>query len=117
MQVNEDGVLAFKQPFNVFFPLPLFALGNEVLISPFWSSIDVSRLGSIWYRQTRDPEDLALATSLIQKHATTAPSGFNASYLFIATWDRVHSSFFFTPSVVIIRYAVSSTSIHLMRLL
>lgn len=93
-QVNENGVLSFNAPFSASTPTSFFSffLRSTSLIAPFWNDIDViNTFGNIWYRLTYDPQCLALATRLIVENAPVAPLGFNASYLLIATWERVGS--------------------------
>ena len=96
MQVNENGVLSFELPLNIAPPVLLFAptVGNVKVVAPFWSDIDVTRTmsGNIWYRLSYDPKDLSMASDLIKNLAHVAPPEFNASYLFIATWEHVHHS-------------------------
>ena len=95
--MNENGLLSFGSPFDLSFVVTFFSsffFGSTSLIAPFWSRVDViNRFGNIWYRLTYDPECLTLATALIREHASVAPPDFNASYLFIATWERVGSQF------------------------
>ena len=103
--MNENGVLSFELPLSIMPPILLFAptLGNVKAIAPFWSDIDVTRTmsGNIWYRLSYDPKDLAMASDLIKMLAHVAPPDFNASYLFIATWEHVHSvSSFLVPGKV-----------------
>ena len=102
--MNENGVLSFNAPFSLSFitSLSSFFVRGTTLIAPFWNDVDViNTFGNIWYRLTYDSEDLALATSLITENAPVAPAGFNASYLLIATWDRVGSLRFGSNDVCI----------------
>ena len=106
MQVNENGVLSFELPLNIRPPVLLFAptVGNVKVIAPFWSDIDVvthTKSGNIWYQLSYDAKDLSVASGLIRELAHVAPPDFNATYLFIATWEHVpHSASFLVPSEV-----------------
>ena len=60
------------------------------LMSVFWSDVDTSSEdgGVVWYRQTTGAVLHQKALADIQK---AYPAVFSINYLFIATWDHVHS--------------------------
>ena len=61
------------------------------MIAPFWADADTTRGdGNVWYRQSTDQEDLKRATNEVKEaYPFTVPNNFNASLLFIVTWDHV----------------------------
>ena len=59
-------------------------------MSVFWSDVDTRELdgGVVWYRQTTDDILRQKALADIQR---AYPAVSSIDYLFIATWDHVHS--------------------------
>ena len=87
IQVNLNGVLSFKEKFNIPHPLP-FPYESLALISPYWANFDTSRNGDVYYRTTKDSTLLKRAQHHLQSIFTSARD-FSPSYLVIVTWDRV----------------------------
>lgn len=85
-QVNSNGLLTFQTEFSSFlnseFPLP------DPLIAPFYSNVDTSQAGTIWYHQTNRTDLLERATETVQDSFSNAEE-FQALSLFIATWEGV----------------------------
>ena len=66
-----------------------FPLGDRRrLISPFWGDVDTRNGGTVSYRESTDPVLLQRATSDVRR-AFLAHQKFSATWVFIATWDRV----------------------------
>ena len=97
MQVNNNGDISFNRQLGVFTPLPFPLNDSNVdlqIIAPYWADVDTSASdtvrepGSVWYRETTDPELLERAQKSVRSsfinHKTFVPT-----YLFIATWDQV----------------------------
>ena len=67
-----------------------FPRSSPPLIAPYWHDFDPSNGGSIYYRQTNDPQQLQLFhTRLNSALNTRRLSSFSPTLLFIATWDQV----------------------------
>ena len=86
-QVNLNGVLSFKEKFNIPHPQP-FPYKSLAMISPYWGNYDTSRNGDVYYRTTKDSTLLKRAQYHLQSIFTSARD-FSPSYLVIVTWDRV----------------------------
>ena len=87
-QVNTNGVVSFLVEVSQYTPLP-FPLGDERrLISPFWGDVDSRNGGTVSYRESTDPVLLQRATKDVRR-AFLAHQKFSATWIFIATWDRV----------------------------
>ena len=86
-QVNTNGILSFQSPYLAFLP-QLFPSTGLPLIAPFWDDIDITRFGSIFYRQTSNITLLQRARDQLQELFPSS-GNFTPTTLFIATWDRV----------------------------
>ena len=86
--MNTNGVVSFLVEVSQFTPVP-FPLGDERrLISPFWGDVDTRNGGVVSYRETTDTVILQRATADVRR-AFVVHQKFTASWVFIATWDRV----------------------------
>ena len=61
---------------------------NIPLIAPFWSDVDITRFGNIFYRETSNATFLQRARDQLQELFPSS-GDFTPTTLFIATWDRV----------------------------
>ena len=61
---------------------------NISLIAPFWGDVDITRFGSIFYRETSNVTLLQRARDQLQGLFSSS-GNFTPTTLFIATWDRV----------------------------
>lgn len=87
-QVNTNGILSFNIHYAVYRPVR-FPIATYALIAVFWVDIDIRNGGGyIWYRQTTDVSTLQTATTEIRTHLT-GMSSFQATMVFIATWEDV----------------------------
>ena len=100
LQVNPFGCLTFRdtaflfpEPFDSPF-LPLFPI-----IAPFWTFIDISVSGEVFYRETNEPALLQQVTDLIGQ--LFPEINFQPNNLFITTWFRVADvlNFFFVVNI------------------
>ncbi|XP_074609320.1 protein mesh-like isoform X2 [Acropora palmata] len=88
LQVNTNGVVSFLVAVRQFTPHP-FPLGDgRRLISPFWGDVDTTNGGSVSYRESTDTLLLQKATADVQR-AFIDQHKFTATWIFIATWERV----------------------------
>lgn len=86
-QVNINGAISFQTAISQFTPAA-FPLGAQRrMIAPFWGDVDTRNGGTISYRQTTDPVLLQRATTDV--HRACLSLQFRATWIFIATWDRV----------------------------
>ncbi|KAJ1168100.1 hypothetical protein NDU88_000054 [Pleurodeles waltl] len=90
LYVGTNGLLSFLVPVSA--PSP--QVGGTTVVAVFWADVDIRVAGEIYYRQSTDPNLLQNATSDIN---TYFPGyDFNATWVFIATWDRV--AYYASPS-------------------
>ncbi|XP_074609533.1 protein mesh-like isoform X5 [Acropora palmata] len=88
LYVNTNGVVSFLVAVRQFTPHP-FPLGDgRRLISPFWGDVDTTNGGSVSYRESTDTLLLQKATADVQR-AFIDQHKFTATWIFIATWERV----------------------------
>ncbi|XP_066990559.1 nidogen isoform X4 [Macrobrachium rosenbergii] len=84
--VNINGFVSFLTEipnfFNVQFPL------EYPIIAPFYSDVDITRAGNIWYRETSDPRTVTRTKNELKKYFGAAED-FNPQGIFIVTWDGV----------------------------
>ena len=87
MQVNVNGALSFYEKAPEF-TSNSFPLGdNRVIIAPFWTDTDTSRKGNVWYHESSDRVSLKRASEQISRAYPEA--NYNATSLFIVTWEQV----------------------------
>ena len=93
MQVNTNGVLSFGEPHtntSTGGSTDFNSVSSPPLIAPFWDDVDVTRGGTIYYRQDNT---LSIADQVKRDiyNATLFPDVdfFYPSLVFVATWDRV----------------------------
>lgn len=86
--MNTNGVISFLRPVGTYTPNP-FPIANDArMIAPFWADIDTTRGGTVWYRETTNDTMLDRATHEVRAYFPDF-FRFRASWVFIATWDRV----------------------------
>lgn len=86
--MNTNGVVSFLVEVSQFTPDP-FPLGDgRRLISPFWGDVDTRNGGNVLYRESTDTLLLQRVTRDVRR-AFVDQQKFTATWVFIATWDRV----------------------------
>ncbi|KAK2876893.1 hypothetical protein Q8A67_020989 [Cirrhinus molitorella] len=85
--VNNNGDLTFDEPFYQWYPYDFPAYLTSDIIAPLWTDIDNRGKGTISYRQVTDAHFLNRASRDIQKYFPNL--NFSASWVFVATWDKV----------------------------
>ncbi|XP_072530588.1 alpha-tectorin-like [Salminus brasiliensis] len=85
--VNNNGHLTFDQAWNSFTPYQFPANGGRDLIAAFWTDIDNRGNGVISYQQYTSGSVLSQATQDINQYFPQLH--FNATWVFVATWDKV----------------------------
>ncbi|XP_051770088.1 uncharacterized protein LOC127523435 isoform X2 [Ctenopharyngodon idella] len=87
LYVNNKGYLTFEGPFHQWYPYYFPANSTRDIIAPLWTDIDITRKGIISYRQVTDGPLLNRASRDINQYHPNL--NFSASWVFIATWDKV----------------------------
>ena len=87
MQVNEKGAITFENFQIIGTPSSLHFTFLQ-MIAPFWADVDARGTGSVFFRQTTNPNLLARATNEV-KSSFLASSNTTIKSLFIATWNAV----------------------------
>ncbi|XP_056325914.1 uncharacterized protein si:dkey-32n7.7 [Danio aesculapii] len=85
--VNNNGDLTFDEPLYQWYPDYFPAYSTRDIIAPLWTDIDNSWEGTISYRQVTDGDILNRASKDINRYFPNL--NFSASWVFIATWDKV----------------------------
>ncbi|XP_073723307.1 alpha-tectorin [Misgurnus anguillicaudatus] len=85
--VNNNGHLTFDEPWTSWSPYSFPAYSDKDIIAPFWTDIDNRRTGVISYQQYTSGDVLTQATQDINQYFPDL--SFSASWVFVATWDRV----------------------------
>jgi len=86
--VNTNGVISFLGTMTTYTPSPFPLESHKRLIAPYWTDIDTTYGGDIWYRESTNRTLLQQVSHGIRR---TFPEQykFQATWLFIATWDNV----------------------------
>ena len=102
--MNTNGAISFAKGLaGDFHPKPFPLVHKEEvdipLIAPFWADIDTEdnyskygdrNNGTIYFRQTQDPQELKNVTDLAKNvFQSSGLNDFQASLLFVATWAKV----------------------------
>ena len=88
MQVNTNGVLSFGRSYTTAFITDFTFLSSPPIIAPFWDDIDITRGGTIYYRQDSNSTIIEMLQQAVASEYPEAVS-FQPSLIFVATWDRV----------------------------
>ena len=97
IQVNEKGVISFEN-FQIVGTPSALHFSFLQMIAPFWADVDIQGTGSVFYRQTTDPNLLVRATNEI-KSAFPTSSNVAIETLLIVTWSDVGYHFQHTDKV------------------
>ena len=87
-QVNANGIISFLAAVSQHAPDPFPLSDQRQIIAPFWGDVNINNGGTISYRQTTDSGLLQRATDDVRR-AFLDHTEFHATWIFIATWDRV----------------------------
>ena len=89
LYVNTNGDITFETNFTIYtpsdFPIPS---NGAPIIAPFWSDVDTREGGVIYHRETTTKDYLDQFTQEI-RDAHCANFYFNASWLYVVTWEEV----------------------------
>lgn len=92
-QINHNGIISLNTEFPRFLSDPFPLIDTIVqLIAPFWSDVDTSVTGHIYYHNASGNHQLLeRARNEVMRYFTSG-ADFQPTYVFIVTWD--HVSFF-----------------------
>ncbi|XP_043109005.1 uncharacterized protein LOC122355084 isoform X2 [Puntigrus tetrazona] len=91
LYVHYNGLITFNQPQPASGPYYYVARGAEDFIAPLWSDLDdLGWTGKYWYQQYTSGSVLTRATQDINQYFPQ--TNFNASWVFVVTWDFVATS-------------------------
>ncbi|KAK9965913.1 hypothetical protein ABG768_004977, partial [Culter alburnus] len=85
--VNNNGHLTFNQASSQFVPYSFPANRSQDIIAGLWTNLDNRARGVVSYHQYTNGSVLTRATLDINNHFQNLT--FNASWVFVATWDNV----------------------------
>nr|XP_055042506.1 alpha-tectorin-like [Misgurnus anguillicaudatus] len=85
--VNNNGHLTFDAAWRSYSPYSFPGYGGKDIIAPFWTDIDNRLSGVISYQQYTSGSVLTQATQDINQYFPDL--SFSASWVFVATWDKV----------------------------
>nr|XP_055041673.1 sushi, nidogen and EGF-like domain-containing protein 1 [Misgurnus anguillicaudatus] len=85
--VNNNGHLTFDAALDSYIPYSFPGYGLKDIIAPFWTDFDNSLNGVISYQQYTSGSVLTQATQDMNQYFPDL--SFSASWVFVATWDRV----------------------------
>ena len=86
-QVGDNGIISLNSSYNHYIPGPIPLYGPR-FIAPYWSDVDLTGTGNVFYRQTKDPALLARATNEI-RNVFPLSQNVIVTNLLIVTWDAV----------------------------
>uniref|UniRef100_A0A672L893 NIDO domain-containing protein n=1 Tax=Sinocyclocheilus grahami TaxID=75366 RepID=A0A672L893_SINGR len=87
LHVNNKGYLTFNGLFSQSYPNYFPAYSTRDIIAPLWTNIDITQKGTISYRLVTDSRLLNRASKDVNQYYPNL--NFSASWVFIATWDKV----------------------------
>ncbi|XP_059813041.1 alpha-tectorin [Hypanus sabinus] len=88
LHVNNNGVISFNVQVSQFTPEAFPLSDGRSFIAPFWADVHNGIKGNVYYRESVEQSILQRATKDIRKNFKDQ-SSFSATWVFIATWDKV----------------------------
>ncbi|KAJ1132104.1 hypothetical protein NDU88_010434 [Pleurodeles waltl] len=85
--VNTNGVVSFGVAVSQYTSDPFPLSDGRAFVAPFWADVDIRIAGNVFYRESRNATLLRRASNEV--HRYFGLSSFNATWLYIATWDKV----------------------------
>ena len=96
--MNTNGVLSFGSSYTSPASSSFNFTSSPPIIAPFWDDVDITKGGTIYYRQDSNSTITELVQRAIASEFPEAAS-FQPSLVFVATWDRVQQFGFSTGSL------------------
>lgn len=87
-KVNNNGDVTFRAPLTQYTSQPFPINGSHKIIAPFWTDIDTTKGGQLWYRSTTQNSVLQQGTSKIRSLFPNILN-FVASWMMVVTWENV----------------------------
>lgn len=87
-KVNNNGDVTFRAPLTQYTSQPFPINGSHKIIAPFWTDIDTTNGGQLWYRPTTQNSVLQQGTSKIRSLFPNILN-FVASWMMVVTWENV----------------------------
>ncbi|XP_038132397.1 uncharacterized protein LOC119777565 [Cyprinodon tularosa] len=85
--VNHNGHLTFEAPWSSYSPKQFPMYGSRDIIAPYWTDLDNSRSGNIYYVEYTNGSIIQQVTQDINSYFPQV--NFHATWIFIATWHKV----------------------------
>ena len=93
IQIGTNGIISFQQPFThhipSLFPSELTFISSAYLLAPFWSDVDISLYGSIFYEVHNNSNSL-LISQVNRFLSNYTETDFNGTWMLVVQWDEVH---------------------------
>ncbi|CAB3980322.1 sushi domain-containing 2-like [Paramuricea clavata] len=89
LYVNTNGVISFKDSVEEFIPVTFPTANDQPMIAPYWADVDTRNGGEVFYRQSASVELFQRATNDVKRYFASQFPSFQASWVFIATWQNV----------------------------
>ncbi|XP_048735670.2 sushi, nidogen and EGF-like domain-containing protein 1, partial [Ostrea edulis] len=86
--VNNNGDITFETPLTQYTSEPFPINGTHRIIAPFWTDIDTTEGGSLWYRTTNDVTTLQRGASTVHSLFPDITQ-FTPTWMMVVTWDDV----------------------------
>ena len=88
LQIHNNGKITFDKGIHYYSPRVLGSQPVAIhhnMITPYWDNVGYKPNGTVYYRETVDPDLLQNVSEAIQKSFFN----FKPNILFIATWDKI----------------------------
>lgn len=111
LQVNNNGDVTFSNSLIQFTSEPFPINGSQEIIAPFWTDIDTTNGGNLWYRTTTDNAVLQQGSN---ETRTLFPefTDFSASWMMIVTWKDV-AAYDCSTSFIVPSGEISCRNVHI----
>ncbi|KAM3923122.1 alpha-tectorin-like [Leptodactylus fuscus] len=87
LYVNNNGLISFSMEVSQYTPDAFPLTKGQSFVTPFWGDVDNDLGGTVYYRESTEPELLGQISQDMEKHLPNLH--FKATWAFVATWDKV----------------------------
>ncbi|CAJ0961131.1 unnamed protein product [Ranitomeya imitator] len=87
LHVNNNGVISFNMAVSQYTPDAFPLTNGETFVTPFWGDVDNDLGGTVYYRESTDPDLLQKISEDMKEHLPVLH--YRATWAFVATWDKV----------------------------
>ncbi|XP_069598806.1 alpha-tectorin-like [Ranitomeya imitator] len=87
LYVNNNGVISFNKAVSKYTPNAFPLTNGETFVTPFWGDVNNRLGGTVYYRQSTDPDLLRNISADMTKYLPDLH--YKATWAFVATWDKV----------------------------